>query len=275
MTTKLLWLAIIVTVLTFFSGFFLETIGITPSSGVYSLMLLLPVATLLIHSSIVFSPKMGALLFLLPAITGLLFEIVGVKHGTVFGGQYSYNNQQFGLMLFNVPLLVPIYWTVFIYTGYSITTSLLTWVNKNKPSIGSNNFILVPLLVFLDGLTVVAIDIFMDPLMVYEKKWIWHNGGSYFNIPIGNFIGWFLVTIIATGIFRSIEYLYPQKNKPFNKSVYLVPILGYFSIWLLFLIASLSINLPQLALIGTIAMLPILIVNVIFFIIWKFSLKST
>ena len=131
----------------------------------------------------------------------------------------------------------------------------------------------MPLLIILDGLVVVAIDIFMDPIMVYQKKWLWENGGSYFNVPVSNFIGWFIVTISATGIFRTIEYFYPQKTPQFNKSIYLIPLFGYTSMWFLFFISSLQIHLPQLALIGTLAMLPTIIINLIHFVYSKFSLK--
>ena len=38
-------------------------------------------------------------------------------------------------------------------------------------------------------------DLSLDPLRAtVENRWIWISGGSYFGVPLGNFVGWFMVT---------------------------------------------------------------------------------
>jgi putative membrane protein len=262
---KLLWLLLGLTIIISFTGVPFNYFGLKPLFVIH----LLPLVILFLHISIVFSFRRGLLLLLLSSLTGFLFEVVGVRYGTVFGGQYEYQNENFGFMSLGVPRLVPVYWSIFIYTGYSIVTSFLVWVDENKPSIKNKNLALLLLLVILDGLVVTAIDIFMDPLMVYEKRWIWLEGGPYFGVPIGNFIGWFVVTLIATGIFRTFEYFFPLKPARIDKSIYLAPVLGYLGLCLSFAISAVKIGFPQLALIGFFAMAPIVVANLIFFMNWR------
>ncbi|MFH1560973.1 MAG: carotenoid biosynthesis protein [Patescibacteria group bacterium] len=259
--TKLVQLFLFLTVLFFFGEFFLGTLGFRIPLKIEFLIFLLPLVTLLFHSSIVFTFKKTLLLFLLSSLLGLLFEIVGVRSGVVFGGHYAYQREQFDFFFFGVPLLVPVFWSVFIYIGYSLTTSFLTYLGKDKPSLRGGNLLLLPLLVILDGLVVVTIDLFMDPVMVYQKKWLWEEGGLYFGIPMGNFIGWFMVTVLVTGIFRTVEYFRPREDRRCKGIIRFVPGFAYFLIWFFLLTCCWQAQLFQLALVGTLVMLPVVFVN--------------
>ena len=266
--SKILWgifvLIVVVVVIDIIKG---ESSGYNSLSIIDFLIIFLPVALLLLHMTWTLGYIRGAIFILLASLTGLIFEIIGVKYGTIFGGHYIYQSQNFRLMFLDVPLLVPLYWTIFIYTGYTMVSSFLVWTNKNKPNRSQNNAVLLPLLIFLDGLVVVAIDIFMDPLLTHSGFWIWLNGGSYFGIPIGNFIGWFIVTIIVTGIFRTFEYFIPQKSTEVNKSI--LPVVCYGALCVSFIFYAINIQLPELALIGSLVMMPIVVINLIFFVNWK------
>lgn len=224
----------------------------------------LPFALLVLHAVRVLSFFRTMLFILLSACIGFIFEFVGVEYGTAFGGSYFYNVQDFGLMLFGVPIAVLMFWSVFIYSGYTITSSFLAWLHIDKPKKGGKKLFLLPLLVVLDGVVVVAIDIFMDPLMTYAGKWTWVNGGPYFGIPIENFIGWFFVVILATGIFRIVEYLSPRDKKINNSILFVAPI-AYGVLCINFFSYAVSMQHPELALIGTFAMMPIVLVNSILF----------
>ncbi len=265
----ILWPLLIFTILVVLTDSFIEAFGYKPLPIISFLKILMPIAVGLLHISIVFTSTRGLLFILLSSLTGLFFEVAGVKYGVVFGGHYEYNNQYFGLTLFNIPLLVPIYWTVFIYIGYSLVTSFLVWINKNKPTISNDGWALLPILVIFDGLVVTAIDIFMDPLMVYQKRWFWREGGPFFNIPIGNFVGWFAVTAIATGMFRIFEYLFPQRPRQFDKSIYLVTTFSYAALCVSLFVSAIGIRLPQLALLGVFVMMPTVIINLLYFKNWR------
>ncbi len=232
-------------------------------------MFSLAVAWLTLHAAWTLTYFRGAIFILLASLTGLIFEIIGMKYGTVFGGGhyvYQMNNKS---TFFDVPLLIPLCWAGLIYTGYNIVSSFLFWINKGKPNKHRNDAIFLPLLILLDGLVVVAIDLVIDPLQVKAGSWIWLKGGPYYDIPIQNFVGWFIVTVLSTGIFRVFEYFSPQEPMRMDKSIFLMPVIAYGILGIVLLYSALKVQLPELALVGFFVIFPIIVVNLIFFIIWK------
>jgi len=222
----------------------------------------LPGILLIFHSILVLSPKRALLFVLLAAGTGSIMEYIGLRDGVFFGGHYVYASQ---LTLFTVPLEVILYWAVFIYVGYSIVNSFLYWLKQKKPTFKAGNYISLVLAVLLDGLVVVALDFFMDPIAVRQGNWKWLEGGSYFGIPIGNFIGWFVVVIIATGIFRSVEYFFPKKEIQYDKSVFIIPVLEYGLLAVSFCFMAIQFKIHDLAFLGSLLMLPTVILNLILY----------
>jgi uncharacterized membrane protein len=226
-------------------------------------VLLFPILCLLFHSLWSLTMPRAIMFLLLASLIGLLSEVLGLSSGVIFGGHYVY--QQSAFMLFNVPYIVPIYWAVFIYTSYCITNSFLFWSKKNKPNSKAKNiFLLVPLLVVFDGLFTVIIDLIMDPIQVHLGTWTWLDKGSYFGIPIGNFIGWFIVAILATGIFRTYEYFYP-KTTNISKTTFMIPVIGYATLAIALLLLAVQNNLYPIAILSLLIMFPIALINGMFF----------
>ncbi len=226
------------------------------------LFLVTPVIILLLHSFLTLTLGRGLFFVFLASATGLIMEYLGLRDGTIFGGHYIYKPQ---LTFFNVPISVIAYWAVFIYVGYCLINSFLYGTNRNKPSYKNKKILLLPFLIILDAVVVTAIDLFMDPIQVKIGGWKWLEGGPYFGIPIGNFVGWFLVTIIVTGIFRVLEYFYPIKEEKYRKSVFVIPVLGYGILALSFALMASKYQMFSLILIGSLFMLPQVILNLIFF----------
>ncbi len=228
----------------------------------------LPVVILVLHSLIALSLKRSILFIFLAVITGTIMEYIGLKDGTFFGGHYIYKPQ---IALFNVPINVILFWAVFIYTGYSITNSFLFWLKHKKPNFKIGNFWLLLLTIVFDSLFVVALDLFMDPIAVKSGSWKWLEGGQYFGVPVGNFIGWFIVTIIVTGIFRIMEYFFPEKETNYNKSIFIIPVLSYGLLALSFCFKAINFYMFNLAILGSLFMLPTVIINLFFFRKYKKS----
>lgn len=237
-------------------------------------MFSLAVTWVALHAAWTLTYFRGAIFILLASLTGLIFEIIGMKYGSVFGGGryvYQMNHQS---TFFDVPLLIPLCWAGLIYTGYNIVSSFLVWINKDKPNKHRNDTVFLPLLILLDGLVVVAIDLILDPLQVKAGSWIWLKGGTYYDIPIQNFVDWFAVTVISMGIFRVFEYFSPQKPIRMDKSIFLMPVIGYGILGIVLLYSALKVQLPELALVGFFAIFPITVVNLMFFILWKTDFKG-
>jgi len=262
---KILWTLFFVTILASIVNIIGDSFGLSfLQVGFFnSLILYIPVILLLLHSIWTLSFFRGILFILLACLTGFIFEYIGLKYGVVFGGDYIYS--PVGIKIFTVPLNVILYWGVFIYTGYCITNSFLIWQGKNKPSKNKKTGLLLPLFILFDSLVVVAIDLFMDPLQVKQGSWTWLNGGPYFGIPVGNFIGWILVVIIATGLFRLFEYFSPKEITKGLKNTFLIPVLGYGLLYLNFLISAIKIEMIGLVLIGSFTMFPIVLLNLFLF----------
>lgn len=262
---KILWILFFITLVSLVVNIIGDLFGLSflQASFFNSLMLYVPIILLSLHSIWTLSFLRGLLFILIACVTGFVFEFVGLKYGVIFGGNYVYSLE--GIKVFTVPLNVILYWGVFIYISYCITNSFLYWLNKQKPSKNKKISFLLPLLIFFDSLFVVTIDLFMDPLRVKEGSWVWLNGGPYFGIPIGNFVGWALVTVIATGLFRIYEYFKPVVIDKKLKSVFIIPVLGYGMIYLNLLSSAIKINLMSLVLIGSLTMLPLVVFNLFLF----------
>lgn len=222
-------------------------------------LLILPVILFLIHAIYTLGIKRSVLFILLASGTGWIMETIGLKYGTVFGGRYIYEANQW--MIGMVPLSVVLYWAVFIYTGYSIVCSFLYWSYKRKPIVSDDPFYQIIPLVLLDAALVTIIDLFMDPIQVQSGAWQWLDGGIYFGIPIGNFIGWFITTIIVVGTFRLIEYFIPVKTEKKDSSIFILPTVAYGMLAISYSISAIQFGLYTLIIIGLSLMLPIVIAN--------------
>ena len=207
-----------------------------------------PLILLLLHACWTLTVRRGLAFILLAGFTGWAAEAVSLHYGTVFGGDYTYPAQP-GLL--GVPFAIITYWAVFIYTGYWLVTTFCYWLGKQKPVRRRSTLARVGALVLADGLAVTAIDLFMDPTSVKAGSWTWVDGGPYFGVPIGNFVGWFCVTVIVTGIFRLYEYYSPGRDPKFYQSILVLPVLGYLLVGVNLLVAAISYDLLSLAAIGT------------------------
>lgn len=242
-----------------------ETVGfkVEKSSLFQNIILAIPIALLLLHSFFTMSPLRAIVFISIACFIGFVMELWGLKSGTFFGGYYVYKPNH--ITIFSVPISVILYWAVFTYSGYCIVNSFLLWLNKKKPVWKQNYPWLIPLLVFIDGIIVVTIDLFMDPIQVKAGKWTWIDGGPYFGVPLGNFIGWFLVVVLATGIFRSLEYIFPHHHEKNDKSLYLIPVLCYGILSIFFAYKAIYYQMIELAFLGTALMMSVVLINLILF----------
>jgi uncharacterized membrane protein len=201
-----------------------------------------------VHGTYTIGWRKIGLFVLLASGIGFVSEYLGLHYGSLVGVGYAYQTAYATVL--DVPILILIFWSFFIYSCYSITNSFLAWKNQKKPEAAFNDYKRVWRLSALDGVIVLLIDLFMEPIMVGRGEWMWFDKGLYFSIPFGNFVGWFLVAFVSMFIFRSIEYKSADANKKIDVDYLMMPVIGYGLIALDFLIAALLLNLPKLILIG-------------------------
>lgn len=171
----------------------------------------------------------GAILLLtLSSIIGLLMEFLGVLYGFPFG-KYSYSGRAKPMILGLVPLNIPLFWFVITYSSASITNIVL------KPKSGTKWKAAASL---LDGLCATAWDLIMDPVQVnIMHSWTWEAGGSFYGVPVTNFIGWILVVWLITFVFRTVYHGRWRRTD--------VPLLIYLQLWFATVAAALVGGHPE------------------------------
>lgn len=192
------------------------------------------------------------------------FEFIGLNYGLLFGSYYKY--QESFPMLLGIPVVISMYWIGLIIIGYELVSSFLLWLGREKPNRNQKNILLLPCLILFDGMVVTAMSILLDPLGTRMNIWSWQEEGSHFGTPLGNFWGWFIITIIVTTLFRLFEYYYPQKKKLTEDSVHLIPVFGYALLCIGLCIKAILFELPSLALVGFFAMFPIAAINIFIYL---------
>jgi hypothetical protein len=120
-----------------------------------------------------------------------------------FVGWYGYGQSL--LMIFNVPLAVPLIEAIFVYAGIRFGQALKipTWT--------------VPLLVGMFG---VLADLTLDPVSLAQVageigRWSWFIGDgdvNWFGAPIYNYLGWFLLCGYATAMFLLGRFWYRKSG---------------------------------------------------------------
>lgn len=230
-----------------------------------------PILLVILHAMTILSPFRGMLFLLLGALIGFISEYLGLTYGQFFGTFYTYKSQ---ISFYTVPVQVLFYWPVFIYTGYTFTNSFLMWLNIKKPLQRLKNVRLLISTIIVDALLVLAIDLFMDPLEVRLGTWTWVEGGPYFGVPIGNFIGWFVVALLVSGIFRCYEYFFPKKEPTYDETLLIIPVLCYGLVAASLLGMALQFQMYVLGILGTFLMIPTVLINLLLFRSYQFKRRK-
>jgi bisanhydrobacterioruberin hydratase len=159
-------------------------IGNTPpgQNWIASLFLLLAALVLLVKTA-----SFSDLLRLAGvALAGLFVEALGVRSGLPFGA-YLYTDV-LQPQLFDVPLVMACAWMVLI-AYLKQTARYLSWRAWMKA--------------LLMALWMTAIDLVIDPLAANQLGyWRWLSAGAYYGIPLSNFAGWFVVSLLIFIIWR-------------------------------------------------------------------------
>jgi uncharacterized membrane protein len=110
-------------------------------------------------------------------------EVIGVATGLIFGA-YHYTDL-LGPKLFGVPPMIQV---GYLTTGYASMTMGRIILSLLRPVSGW------PILAasVAGAFIMVSWDVAMDPYQsTVSGDWIWHDGGSYFGVPLHNYAGWF------------------------------------------------------------------------------------
>jgi uncharacterized membrane protein len=150
------------------------------------------------------------------------FENLSILTGFPFGW-YRYSDAM-GPKLFLVPLLIgPAYFGMG-YLSWSLARAILGDEDARLP--GLLSFATPTIASFI----MVSWDLTIDPMMsTINGSWVWRNGGSYFGVPVSNFLGWYLTVYIFFQCFA----LYARRRFASHANApgyWAAPLLAYTSI---------------------------------------------
>ncbi|MCS7050908.1 MAG: carotenoid biosynthesis protein, partial [Thermomicrobium sp.] len=124
--------------------------------------------------------------FVLSTSISLGAELIGTSTGWPFGN-YAYTSGLGPKILDRVPFTIPLSWFTVGLASWLFAAQIgARWFRTTRPEVT------IPLGVWL----LVVWDLVLDPAMAHEamqaRFWVWHQTGSYYGMPVINFVGWAL-----------------------------------------------------------------------------------
>ncbi|WP_226670547.1 carotenoid biosynthesis protein [Metabacillus litoralis] len=204
-------------------GIILLTFDLIPSYLEWANVVFLVLAGLIggIYFLKTFGTTRGISLSLFIVSFSIFAEHIGVEYGLLFGDYYY--TSDFGPQIIGVPVAIGFAWLMIIAGTHAI--SLV--ITKQQ------HFLYYTIVA---SLLTVLIDLVIDPV-AYEVKnyWVWNAESFYYNIPMSNFIGWFIVAFIL----HTVIFLFSIKSKKMMTIWHSRIVLVYFLVLVMFLLLSL------------------------------------
>ena len=162
--------------------------GKVPMSGVVSLHVLPPIIFALIHGGMVYRVRGILIFFAICLIVGNLFENIGVRTGFPFG--HYYFTDLMGPKVAAVPVMLGLAYLGMAYLSWTLACLILGDPQNSQEF----SVLILPLVA---SFIMVAWDFSMDPVWAtILHAWIWLQGGTYFGVPVSNFLGWYLTVYV-------------------------------------------------------------------------------
>ncbi|MFM9085500.1 MAG: carotenoid biosynthesis protein [Acidimicrobiia bacterium] len=132
-----------------------------------------------------------------------LLERAASRTGVPFG-DYAYSDA-LGALVDGVPAIVPLAWWAMALPARDAGAAVAALVVPSSPLAARVGRIVA------GAAALTAWDAFLDPQMVGEGYWTWAGGGAYRDVPLGNYVGWFLTGIV---LMAAYEALLPPRGGP-------------------------------------------------------------
>jgi uncharacterized membrane protein len=174
----------------------------------------------LIHGGILYGARGMAAFTAFCLGVGALCESLSLRTGFPFG--HYYFTSLMGPKLIQVPILLVL---AYLGIGYcSWVLSLLILDHRNKPITGTR----VVALPLLASFIMLAWDLSMESIWsTIDRAWIWRDGGSFYGVPVTNFLGWFFTAFLFYQAFALYCRTNPLPQPPSVASYWRLPILCY------------------------------------------------
>jgi uncharacterized membrane protein len=153
-----------------------------------------PLIFIFVHGSLSYRLRDLLVFAAITLVVSNIFENMSVLTGFPFG--HYYYTDTIGPKLFLVPVLIG---PAYLGTGYLTWTIARVISGATDSRLPGHFTVTVPLLA---SFMMVSWDLSFDPIFsTINHAWIWLEGGSYFGVPLSNFMGWLLTTFVFLQLF--------------------------------------------------------------------------
>jgi uncharacterized membrane protein len=178
--------------------------GRVPMLAIVALHVLPPLLFAWVHGAICYGLRGILTFFAITIIVGSVVENIGVLTGFPFG--HYYFTEVMGPKIFLVPIFLGF---AYLGMGYLSWTLARVVLGNTENALTGSRVLTVPLIA---AFLMVSWDLCLDPVWAtVVRAWVWQQGGSYFGVPISNFVGRYLNVYILCQLFAL--YL---RNRPNN-----------------------------------------------------------
>ncbi len=214
----------------------LDAAGITSPAWYNVAMGLLFTITTIIHGARYFGRFRTGVLVIVTAVISFVMEFAGVKTGMIYG-EYYYGSGLGPKILDTVPFIIPLSWFMFMYISMIMTNVILSGKGSLAEFLKRKaGAVEIFVYAFVDSVAMTALDIIIDPICAHKGAWVWTGLRQLppervlFNIPVQNFFGWFVTTMIIFTLFRAAFFL--RKDVYSDKDgIYYLPVFNYAAIF--------------------------------------------
>lgn len=164
---------------------FVFNVNVLSKGAIAAITVLLLSAFGVIHACQRYSAKEILVYIAIGFVASNIYENLSILTGFPFG-RYHYSDA-LGIKLFLVPIVIAPAYLSAGYLAWTLSAVLLGLYENPRPRQD------VLSQAFVASFLMVMWDLTMDPISSTDQHlWIWQGGGSYFGVPISNYMGWFL-----------------------------------------------------------------------------------
>ena len=179
-------------------------VGLLVSSfvpGVRTALIVVQVGFALLHGAQRYGWRAIGVFLVAGLVISNILENLSIQTGFPFG-LYHYTGSG---KIFEVPWFIGPAYLATGYLAWVVATVLLGEVRRNSSWLTT---IGTPV---IGAFAMTAWDLSLDPgASTITHVWIWHNGGGFFGVPLGNFLGW----TFTVYLFMQVFALYLRSRGP-------------------------------------------------------------
>ncbi|MFB6218925.1 MAG: carotenoid biosynthesis protein [Halobacteriaceae archaeon] len=131
--------------------------------------------------------------------TGVVYGVILEQLVILHFDAYRYPVEEYILTVADVPVVIGLGWAAILYSGLHAGRRLGVPARALPPFV---------------GLFALHIDLAIDAVAIRVPFWTWASPGAWFGVPLGNFMGWFLVGTLFPAAWLGLRRLGPLARGP-------------------------------------------------------------